>query len=374
MKFYLVALRIKRETLGVDHPAVARVMMRIGMVYSEEGRLNKAMSMYEGGLNIQKAALALQDEGYNTADSEPSHVNEIPKNLDKNTLRLEIAATLNSIGIVYEKRAEYNAAMKSYKEALFLYRKALGGDDHVDVAVTLNNCGQVYRHLGQCDRAMEMYKRSLKIMKSTLGETHRNVASTLQNIGVLYSLNGDFDTSLELYGEALQIQKKTLGEEHPDVAVTLSDMGDLYEKRGDLGQPKSVDSNGRQFDVESYRNDKYRKAAKLFKRALRIRRAAMGDDHYYVALTQHKLAVFYYNKICCHNTALSRFKETMRIYRLNNIDESEHHFVQVAGFLKELQSRKAKENTNSQPSSNSSISSVPSLYRTGSESQCSSFS
>ena len=93
--------------------------------------------------------------------------------------------------------------MKSYQETLFYYRKILSGDDHLDAVVTFNNCGQVHQRLGQSDQAREMYQRLLKIMKSTLGETHRNVASTTQNIGVLCLLKRYFDTSLELYGEAL---------------------------------------------------------------------------------------------------------------------------------------------------------------------------
>lgn len=373
MKFYQVALRVRRETLGERHPDVARILIRIGMVYDEEGRHGKAMRLYRQGLDIQRTALALEEEEIDRErdrsgcrSSEASSTSAVSGNAvggsgtrgNMTSLQVDVAATLNSIGVVQEKCGEYNEAMTSYEEALDIYRRALGGDNHVDVAVTLNNIGQIYRHLGQFDDAMDTYQKALKVMKAALGNSHRNVAATLHNIALVHSKRGELDEALELYKEVLSVQRVALGDEHPDVAVTLNNMGEVYEMRGDAGPRDQGSINGldrrlkrQESSLSRYRQGKYSKAARLYKKALRVRRVALGAEHYYVALTLHKIGTFHYAKEGDYDEALRRFTEAVRIYRQNKIDDSAPQVAEAMRYIGLIRAELAKRKRADSPSS-----------------------
>jgi len=239
--------------------------------------------------------------------------------------------------------------MKAYEEALSIYRAALGGDNYVDVAVTLNNVGQIYRHLGKYDKAMDAYQRALAVMKASLGDSHRNVAATLHNIALLKTTQGEYDEALVLYKEVLTVQRSALGDEHPDVAVTLSNMAEVFEYHGDIGERgKCLRSTGRKSSVlsspsSSYRRGKYRKATRLYKKALRVRRASLGPDHYFVALTCQKLGTFHLKKERDYSEALRRFTEALEIYRKNGMGDNEPQVSETLHYMRQVKIERMRQ-------------------------------
>jgi len=310
MSFYQKSFSVRKAALGVNHPDTARTIIRIGMVHDDRGLYSKAMKLFNEGLRIQKAALG--------------------------NVHVDVAATLNSIGIVHEKSGEFEEAMKAYTEAFGIYKAELG-ERHVDVAVTLNNIGEVHRHLGKYDMAMSTYEKALNIMTEALGENHRNVAVTLHNIALVHSLTGKHSEALDLYRRALGVQRSALGDQHPDVAVTLDNMGELYERRGDLVKPAEETDD---------KMGKYQKATKLYKKALRVRRAALGDHHFFVALTLSKIGKFHQDKENDYNEALRRFSEALTIYKVNEFGREHPYVKEVMSNMKRLRTVFSNVDTN----------------------------
>mmetsp|Transcript_13182 Transcript_13182/g.23906 ORF Transcript_13182/g.23906 Transcript_13182/m.23906 type:complete len:754 (-) Transcript_13182:84-2345(-) len=361
MKFYHVALRVRRDAYGDRHPDVARMLIRIGQVYDEQGKPIKAMRLYKQGLEIQRKTLESLEENEKENKVMNSGGSDVVLIANKKarygdvseitSLQVDVAATLNAIGVVHEKCGEFQEAMISCKEALSIYRSALGSDKHVDVAVTLNNLGQIHRHLGQYNKAMGVYQHSLEVMKTSLGDSHRNVAGTLHNIAVVHSKCGEFDQALDLYKQVLVVQREALGEEHPDLAVTLSSMGEVYEMRG---------------DQDPGRRGHYLLAIKLYKRSLRLRRNSLGPEHYYVALTLHKIGTFHFVKDKDYRQALRRFNEAVLIYRLNKTDDTSPQLREALECVKELQSHMNPQNRKDSSSSLVSLSTGGRIHATSS--------
>ena len=294
MHYYKQALSVQEKCLGYDHPDVAKTITHIGMVYGEEGKLRKAMKLYEVGLCIQKETLG--------------------------ALHVDVAATLNSIGVIQEKQQLYAESMSSYKEALHIYNNS-NNVNHVDVAVTLNNIGEVHRHLGRYDDAMKTYKMAMNTMIGALGKDHRNVAATLHNIGLTYSSKGDHSKALTLYKKALAMQRSALGNDHPDVALTLTSMGEVYERRGDAMKNES----------KSYK--RYEKAAILYNKALSARRASLGHEHVFIAITLVKLGEIYRLKVKDFRRASNLYHEALQIYRINKFQDDHPYIVEVVKFI-----------------------------------------
>jgi tetratricopeptide (TPR) repeat protein len=177
----------------------------------------------------------------------------------------DYAMSLNNLGSLYDDIGDYKNAEIYYKKAAEIYKQAFG-EDHPDYASSLNNLGALYVVVGDYKNAEIYYKQALEIYKQALGEDHPDYAMSLNNLGILYSDMGDYKAAEPYYKQALAIQKKALGEEHPDYASSLNSLGALYYEMGD-----------------------YKAAEPYYKQALEIRKKALGEDHPDYAMSLNNL-------------------------------------------------------------------------------------
>ena len=134
---------------------------------------------------------------------------------------MDVAATMNNLGNVYDSLGEYEKALEYYEKDLEITIK-LVGHDHVDVAMSLMNLGNVYQELGEYEKALEYHEKSLGIKIKVLnGQDHIEVAESRFNIGVVYWKEEKWDKVVECFEEAYRIRSKVFGHEHPNVTDTL---------------------------------------------------------------------------------------------------------------------------------------------------------
>ena len=103
----------------------------------------------------------------------------------------DVAETLFGMGIVFEKRRDYNAAMKAYSDCLRI-RSSKFGSDSMEVAQVVVNIGVVRGNKGDFPGALKSWKKALSIYrKQSLDDSdplvatvigHQNLANTLQRV------------------------------------------------------------------------------------------------------------------------------------------------------------------------------------------------
>ena len=81
-------------------------------------------------------------------------------------------------------------------------RFKIKGEYSIDVATTLNNIGMVYKVKGNYTKALENYNQCLEI-RTKIQADSIDVATTLCNIGNVYHGKGDYTKALENYNQCL---------------------------------------------------------------------------------------------------------------------------------------------------------------------------
>jgi CHAT domain-containing protein/Tfp pilus assembly protein PilF len=167
------------------------------------------------------------------------------------SLQNEEEETLTNIGTIYQTLGQYQAALKSYEEALAIVREETEGDYHEQGQIILNQMGKVYEKLGQHQAALESYHQALKIAKSEESNSDQ-IPILLTQIGKAYETLEQYQAALESYQQALAIAQKDreyylskqegfrrigIAYEKPDEEVILNSIGTVYEK---LGQPQTA--------------------------------------------------------------------------------------------------------------------------------------
>ncbi len=201
---------------------------------------------------------------------------------------IDYAKGLNRLGVLYSDMGDYKVSESYYKQALVIYKKAIGEDDR-DYASNLNNLGLLHWKIGDYKAAEPYFKQALAIFKKALGENHPDYASSLNNLGILYSDIGDYKAAEAYYKQALEINKKALVEDHPDYSSSLNNLGSLYHEMGD-----------------------YKAAETYYKQALEIRKKALGEDHPDYASSLNNLGIFY-SDIGDYKAAEAYYKQALAI-------------------------------------------------------------
>lgn len=195
----------------------------------------------------------------------------------------EYAATLNNLGIIYQKLRRYPDAERLHDEALFINHRVLGAN-RPDTATSLNNLAGLYHARGRYSEANPLNAEALSIRRRVLGADHPDTAVSLNNLAALYRGQGRYEDAEQLFEEALSIHRRVLVDDHPDTAQSLNNLAGLYYAQG-----------------------RYEDAEPLYEEALSIRRRVLGDDHPDTASSLNNLAVLY--------DAQGRYDEAAPLFR-----------------------------------------------------------
>lgn len=112
------------------------------------------------------------------------------------------AASLGSLGNLYQDRGEPEKAEAHYKKALGIHSKIR---DRAGEALDLGNLGGVYLDRRELHKAKEHHDHALKIHRRT--RNRRGQAINLCNLGNVYLHSHDLDKAAKYYDMALEIYK-----------------------------------------------------------------------------------------------------------------------------------------------------------------------
>ncbi|KAK3947446.1 hypothetical protein QBC32DRAFT_270796 [Pseudoneurospora amorphoporcata] len=226
---YQRALEGYKKALGPDHTSTLNTINNLGNLYSNQGRLKEAETIYQRAL-----------EGYEKALG-PDHTSTLN--------------TINNLGNLYSNQGRLKEAQTMYQRALEGYEKALG-PDHTSTLTIVNNLGVLYSKQGQLKEAKTIYQQALEGYEKAIGPDHTSTITTVNNLGNLYKTQGRLKEAETVYQRALEGYEKALGPNHTSTLNTVNNLGVLYSKQGQL-----------------------KEAETMYQRALSSYSAALGSSH-----------------------------------------------------------------------------------------------
>ncbi|KAJ1429470.1 Tetratricopeptide-like helical domain superfamily [Sesbania bispinosa] len=237
---------------GLDH-AMAKFSgyMQLGDTYSMNGQLDRSISCYESGLNIQMEALGKSDP--RVAETcrylAEAHVQAMQfdeaENFCKKTLEihrehcspasLTEAADRRLMALICEAKGDYEPAL----EHLVLASMSMiaNGQDNEVAAIDVS-IGDIYLSLCRFDEAVFAYQKALTVFKSTKGESHSSVAVVYIRLADLYYKTGKLRESKSYCENALRIYSKPVhGTTAGEIASGLTEISAIYEA---LNEPEEA--------------------------------------------------------------------------------------------------------------------------------------
>ena len=198
LDYYRQALPL-RQAIG-NRAQEGAQLNNIGLVYESLGERQKALEHYERALDLFRASKDRNLEGY----------------------------ALHNIG------AFHLNALKDPKTALDYFNQALqirrGPAQPIEQAATLDNIGLAYQRSGDLPRALEHHRQALEMRRAS---GHRpGEAASLYNLGDTYVAMRDVETALDYFNQALRLNR-AMGSREAE-AATLYGIARIERDRGNL--------------------------------------------------------------------------------------------------------------------------------------------
>ncbi len=258
----LLSYIAQREAEGKQDASLATFYTLLAKAYSKDKQVDLAIATWQ-------KAIALQ------------------QNLN---LSLDLADSLNELGILYCKQEKYNQAEPLFKQALTMSQELLG-DHHPDVAGILNNLAALYHNQRRYEEAEPLFNQALAMRQKLLGDHHSDVAFSLNRLAELYRRQKRYKEAESLFKQALVMRQKLFGDRHPDVATSLNQLATLYFSQG-----------------------KYEESESLLKQVLAMNQKMLGDHHPVVASNLFNLARLY-NIMERNSESLNLMHRAISIYK-----------------------------------------------------------
>jgi len=109
----------------------------------------------------------------------------------------QVAITLYNIGTAYREQLQHDTALMYYQRAL-----NLASPDHPNRFDILSGMGLVYERKKDFDKAESMYREALRLNKDHFNSTE---ATSAFNLGRLFAAKGDYDKALEINRSAQRL-------------------------------------------------------------------------------------------------------------------------------------------------------------------------
>ena len=241
-----------------------RIYHGLARAHHKQGNYKEAITFYEKLLTIQQQTLTSN--------------------------HLDLTASYNKIGSVYDTIGNYTKALSFYEKALAIRQHSLPSN-HPDLADSYSNIGSVYRSMGDYTKALSYYQKDLEISQESLPANHPDLATSYSNIGLVYDNMGEYAKALSYYEKDLEISEQSLPPNHPDLATSYNNIGSTHSKMGD-----------------------YTKALSYYEKDLNISEQSFPPNHPDLATANNNIGSVY-SKLGDYAKALSSYEKALSIYQ-----------------------------------------------------------
>ena len=206
LKYYLMVLNYINANYGEDSPEAGELCQRIGLLYDNHDKPDKALEWHHKALDIMKSTM------------------------DPYSPSVSMAYTY--IGRAYISKEEYDKALEYTLTGLEM-RERSSLKDTAALAQSYNNLGIIYNRMNETEKALEYHLKALGLREQAYGADSDEAAFSHLNIGDLYCRNHDDKKALEHLNIAHQKYLPTLGAAHPYTMTTTSRLGEVYLRQGE---------------------------------------------------------------------------------------------------------------------------------------------
>lgn len=140
---------------------------------------------------------------------------------------LQLAKSLNTLGIIYNSKGDPIQSIANYTKALTLF-KALHSEEYL--STTLLNLGIAYKIQGDYEKALVYLLEAAESFEKANKLQH--VSSAYNTVGNIFRIQKRYDKALEYHQNALSLRKKINYEK--GIAGSLNNLGAVYLEMGQL--------------------------------------------------------------------------------------------------------------------------------------------
>lgn len=197
------AVRIRVDSLPLDHPDVAVSLAKAGTALFALDRFSDALSSFERALQLLEV---------------------------DNTSRAKI---LNNIGVARYQMGDNVEALRAFTAALEIQRSWLEGPIRrettvYDASVTLGNMGKVYLERDDYEMSFYVYEESLLLQTTSFRKNHEIVLTTLGNLAFAKARKGEKVKALQIYNGIVRSQIAKYGPDSRETVETTGLMSVLH--------------------------------------------------------------------------------------------------------------------------------------------------
>lgn len=282
-----VAERIgDREGAAIAHAGLGDAMRNLGRNAEALEHFQKALALYEAAGNRLQMAATLDEMGliYLTQNDYTKALECYRKSLDFAESfkdKIAVANALEEIASVYYEQGSHTQALEFFGRALKL-REVIGSKP--EIAAALNNIGNAHYEQEDYAAAAKYYQKAIAGFKATGDKLA--VAGAMNNLGSAHYLQGNYDTALEFYGKSLKTEE---------------------ELRDSQGQATSLLGIG----LVHYAQGNYGPALEYFRKNLAIVEAAGNKNR--AAVTLYNIGLVYYRRQD-YALALENYRKSLKLY------------------------------------------------------------
>jgi serine/threonine-protein kinase len=328
------ALQQRTSLFGENSPEVAESLVALGLLRTDQARLDDAEHFIRHGLDISKRTLAANHPTLVRATFALGKVLEARGHYDEaidllgravrlrsgNGASADLAASVSELANVHFYAGHYEISDILNQRALAMQRQ-LYGDRHPVVADTLINLGAIQFQQGHYPESERFNRQALDIVQSWYGNKHPETADTMTILGQSLTYEGRFDEAAVLLRQSLSILEQVYGPVHPRVAYALNELGQVAIRQGKLD------------DAEAD-----------FTREVSIYRSVYHDKHYLISIALSNLAGVYASRKQ-YSRAEELFRDALQRYggtlpadhlnvgighaRLGNVLAADHRYAEA---------------------------------------------
>lgn len=243
------ALEKRRHLLPPRHPDIATSLSNIGRAEIAQGdllaaarNLREAFEIFLQVYNREYPGTMIAADGLEIALIQLGQLEQAGSlgseqiQIVRRTLAENDSARgsyTNTFGELALARGDYGEAEASFRNALQIWRAALG-DRHPRIIIGERNLADALRHLGKLDQAREHAQASLTLARELYGEDTAESAQGLRIRGLIALDGDDFTSARTDLDRAVALSRRVYPKRHPLLAWALIARAQLARRQGHL--------------------------------------------------------------------------------------------------------------------------------------------